>query len=109
MNLESLVLPSGAVLLKDMDDDRSKATAAELGLYPFILAALKSTEGPCGTAAIQRKGDWLVAVLAWERCSGGNGWATLSMKPVNEKTISFLTRLARVLVDGPETPPCQNN
>ena len=109
MNLESLVLPNGAVLLKDMDDDRSKAAAVDLGLYPYILAALKSTDGPCGAAAIQRKGDWLVAVLAWERCNAGNGWATLSMTPVNDETAGFLTRLARVLVDGPELPPCLNN
>ena len=108
MNLESLVLPNGAVLLKDMDDDRSKATALDLGLYPFILAALKSTTGPCGAAAIQRKGDWLVAVLAWERCNSGNGWATLSMSPVNEETAGFLTRLSRVLVDGPENPESLN-
>ncbi len=67
MNLESLVLHNGEVLLKDMDDERSKATALDLGLYPFILAALKSTDGPCGAAAIQRKGDWLEADLAWER------------------------------------------
>jgi len=108
MNLESLKLPTGAVLLKDMDDDRSKATAVELGLYPGIEAKLKSTNGPCGTAAIQRKGDWLVAVLAWERCDKGNGWATLSMSPVNEQTAGFLTRLARVLVDGPENPESLN-
>jgi len=108
MNLESLVLPNGAVLLKDMDDDRSKATAVDLGLYPYILAALKSTDGPCGAAAIQRNGDWLVAVLAWERCNAGNGWATLSMTPANDETVAFLTRLSRVLVDGPEIPASLN-
>ena len=52
--------------------------------------------------------DWLVAVLAWERCDAGNGWATLSMSPVNEETAGFLTRLSRVLVDGPENPESLN-
>jgi hypothetical protein len=106
MNLESLILPKGATLLKDLDDDRSKATALYLGLYPFILAPLKSTDGPCGSAAVQRSGDWLVAVLAWERCNAGNGWATLSISPANDETMLFLTRLAKVLVEGPEDTPC---
>ena len=106
MNLESLVLPNGAVLLKDMDDDRSKATAINLGMYPRIVEGLKSIEGPCGAAGIQRNGDWIVAALAWERCSGGNGWATLSMSPVNDETVGFLVRLTKALVRGPEAPPC---
>jgi hypothetical protein len=48
MNLESLVLPKGAVLLKDMDDDRSKVTAYLLALYPHIVAGLTgaSSRGP---------------------------------------------------------------
>ncbi len=105
MNLESLVLPSGAVLLKDLDDDRSKATACNLGLYPAILGALNATDGPCGAAGIQLNGDWIVAVLAWERCNSGNGWATFSMSPVNDENVGFLTMLARILVNGPELPP----
>ena len=107
MDIESLVLPSGAVLLKDMDDDRSKATAVTLDLYPSIVAGLKSIDGPCGAAGIQRFGDWLVAVLAWERCSGGNGWATLSISPFNDETAAFLVRLTKALVRGPEGPRCQ--
>ena len=99
MNLESLVLPNGAVLLKDMDDDRSKATAVNLGLYSRIVEGLESIEGPCGAAGIQRFGDWLVAVLAWERCSGGNGWAMLSISPVNEENLSFLKKLVRIILD----------
>jgi len=107
MNIESLVLPNGAVLLKDMDDDRSKATAINLGLYPRIVEGLESIEGPCGAAGIQRNGDWLVAVLAWERCSGGNGWATVSISPFNDETAAFLVRLTKALVRGPEGPPCR--
>ena len=99
MNLESLVLPNGAVLLKDMDDDRSKATAYLLGLYPHIVAGLKATDKPSGMAAIQRSGDWLVAVFAWERCVTGNGWAMLSISPVNEECLSFLKKLVRIILD----------
>jgi hypothetical protein len=100
MNLKSLVLPEGAVFLQDLDDARSMATALDLGLYPFILERLKSTDGPRGCAAIQRSGDWLRAVLAWERCDAGNGWATLSISPANEETMLFLSRLCRALIEG---------
>jgi len=107
MDIESLVLPNGAVLLKDMDDDRSKATALKLGIYSGIVSGLESIEGPCGAAGIQRFGDWLVAVLAWERCSGGNGWATVSISPFNDETAAFLVRLTKALVRGPEGPACR--
>jgi len=107
MNLESLVLPKGAVVLKDMDDERSKATAYQLGLYPGIVAGLKSFDGPAGAAGIQRCGDMLVAVLAWERCSGGNGWATLSISPFNDENAEFFVRLTKVLLRGPKASPCQ--
>lgn len=104
MNLKSLALPKGAILLQDLDDARSMATALDLGLYPFILERLKSTAGPRGCAGIQRSGDWLVAVLAWERCAAGNGWATLSISPASEETMSFLTRVCRALIGDPENP-----
>lgn len=107
MNLKSLVLPKGAVLLQDLDDGRSRTTALHLGIYPFILERLKSTDGPRGCAAIQRSGDSLVAVLAWERCNAGNGWATLSISPANEETMLFLSRVAKALIEGPETSECE--
>jgi hypothetical protein len=103
MNLKSLVLPEGALFLQDLDDVRSMAIALDLGLYPFILERLKSTDGPRGCAAIERSGDWLVAVLAWERCDAGNGWATLSISPANEETMLFLSRLCRALIEGTDS------
>ncbi|MCX6971639.1 MAG: hypothetical protein NTV93_15985 [Verrucomicrobia bacterium] len=99
MNLGSLALPKGAVLLKDMDDERSMATAFQLGLYSHIVAGLKSTDKPSGMAGIQRSGDWLVAVFAWERCVTGNGWAMLSISPVSEENLSFLKNLVRIILD----------
>ena len=99
MNLGSLALPEGAVLLKDMDDERSMATAFQLGLYSHIVAGLKSTDKPSGMAGIQRSGDWLVAVFAWERCVTGNGWAMLSISPVSEENLSFLKNLVRIILD----------
>ena len=99
MNIGSLALPKGAVLLKDMDDERSMATAFQLGLYSHIVAGLKSTDKPSGMAGIQRSGDWLVAVFAWERCVTGNGWAMLSISPVNEENLSFLKNLVRIILD----------
>ena len=101
MNLEALKLPAGAVLAKDMDDDRSKATADKLGLRAGIEAMLQSTDGPCGAAGMQIDGEWLVAVLAWARCDGGNGWATLAMKPASLRNTMFLHRLTKRLLEGP--------
>lgn len=101
MNLEALKLPAGAVLAKDMDDDRSKATADKLGLRWVMEEMLRSTDGPCGAAGMQIDGEWLVAVLAWARCDGGNGWATLAMKPASLRNTMFLHRLTKRLLEGP--------
>ena len=108
MNLKSLVLPKGAALLQDLDDGRSMMIALHLGMYPFILERLKSTDGPRSCAAIQRSGDSFVAVLAWERCNAGNGWATLSISPANKETMLFLSRLAKALIEGPDNLTCLN-
>ena len=101
MNLEALEVPAGAILAKDMDDDRSKATADKLGLRAAIEAMLESTDGPCGGAGMQIDGEWLVAVLAWARCDSGNGWATLAMKPASYENTVFLHRLTKRLLHGP--------
>jgi len=103
MNIESLVLPKGAVLLKDLDNKRSKATASRLGLYSGIEAELKSTNRPLGVAGIERCGDWIVAVLAWKHCKSGNGWATLSISPATCETMAFLARLVQTILDEQPT------
>ena len=101
MNLEALELPAGAILVKDMDDDRSKAAADKLGLRAGIEAMLQSTDGPCGGAGMQIDGEWLVAVMAWARCDSGNGWATLAMKPASYENTVFLHQLTKRLLHGP--------
>lgn len=101
MNLEPTDLPSGVVLVKDLDDARSMAAADRLGLRAGIEAMLRSTDGPCGAAGIQKDGEWLVAVMAWARCDRGNGWASLMMTPADEQTTAFMCKLVRRLVAGP--------
>ena len=105
MNLESLVLPNGAVLLKDMDEDRARKMAVRLGLHSTIEAVLQDANGPCGASVLQRDGDWLRGVYAWQGFKFWKGWATLSISPVNEETAAFMLRITRMLVDG-DVPPC---
>jgi len=100
-----LPLPEGAVLLKDMDEASARRMAVRLGLHSAIEAVLQDANGPCAASVLQRDGDWLRGVYAWQGFRFWKGWATLSISPVNEKTALFMLKITRMLVDG-DVPPC---
>jgi hypothetical protein len=97
-----MLLPGGLVVRQCNDDAAVKALAIRLGVYPQIVAGMRSGLPRPASAALCRDGDTLHAILLLSGWADpkDNGWVALSATPACEQGQVFLERFVRTAIAG---------